>query len=262
MRYRDRVAAGPVPQALLFQVVPQMHLGGRLYPAQGPPRNPLVAKNHVVVQVLAGAHAGGPLVADKAGELTAAAAIVGLLGRILYIPPGVAGGGKAGSVVLPAKAPAFFPGHAVGPEGGEGILRQPAVGDTDRVPVTAGPGGGAQAHLTHELGVIGDRREIQGPIDLDLALGAVLVVVGLDAHGRAAGEGIGIRGLVARILAAGVERPGGVHMGVAEPGAAQRLVIGAGFALLGDGVGPRRRGAVQLIHRRWLGQQDARTAAQ
>ena len=191
-----------------------------------------------MVQVLAGPDAAGPLVTDEAGKTAVAAAIIGLLCRVLDIPPCAVGRGKAVTVLLAAKPPALLAGHAVSAEGGEGKGRQPAVGDADGVPVAGQSRCHAHAHLTEKFRVVRYRGEIEGPVYPDLTQRLVPVIVRLYPHRGAPGKGIGLWRLVAGVLCAGVKGPRCVDMGVTEKRAALRRVICAGLPLLRHGVGP------------------------
>jgi hypothetical protein len=94
--------------------------------------------------------------------------------------------------------------------------------------------------------VVGDRHEIERALELHVALCIALLVVGLDADAFAPGEPVGVARRVSRVLGAGVERVGRVHVGIAEERPAQRVVGAARLALLGHRVrtipGARRHG--------------------
>ena len=242
MRDHHSIAAGLVPNTLLLKVIPELDLGRCLYPAQGVAGHLFVAEDHIVVQVLAGPDAGSPLVTDEAGKAAVAAAIIGLLCRVLDILPCAVGRGEAVTVLLATKPPALLAGHAVCAEGGEGKGREPAVGDADGVPVAGQSRRHAHAHLTEKFRVVRYRGEIEGPVYQDLAQRLVPVIVWLYSHRGAPGKVIGLWRLIAGVLCAGVKGPRCMDVGVAEEGAAQWRVICAGLPLLCHGVGSLRVG--------------------
>ena len=111
----------------------------------------------------------------------------------------------------------------------------------------------ADGHLAEQLGVVGDRGEIQRPAQLQRPPAPVLVV-GLDLDPLAFGETIRIVRGVARVLGGRVQRKGGMHVQVAKPNAARRVVLRA--ALSGDWRGQGRsagseRDATEPTTLRW-----------
>ncbi len=77
--------------------------------------------------------------------------------------------------------------------------------------------------LSQLLGVVGDRAEIQGPIQLGRPQGHPVFAVGLDAQGLAPDKTVGIPVRGPGILGVGVLGEGGVNVGVAEEGKALGL---------------------------------------
>ena len=227
----EAVALDRVPEALRDAVLRCLEL------ARGEVRDVLVAEDHVAVLVAAD-EARGVLVADEGRKSAGIAPVVGLLGRRLDLAPDRDRRGVAIDARLRAEAVRLRRvGNSCGKEPlddhGEAVVRivvrTKVAAHLDVV--DAGVLARAEVHLTEELRVVGDRREIEGPVDAGTAR-RLLIVVGKRER-LAARERIGVARPDLRPVDVGVGREAGVHVQVAEERTAQQVEAGAGLAALG-----------------------------
>ena len=87
--------------------------------------------------------------------------------------------------------------------------------------------------FAEQLGMIGDDRKVQRPVQLDRPQRIPGDVVGLDSQRLSLCELVGVGRKIARALSGRVEGQGRVNVGVSEEGATQRVHFGAGLARFG-----------------------------
>jgi hypothetical protein len=233
VRNRERVAAVVALDALGSKPSPQLRHVPRagVVGADGQLRHPLVAEDHVAVEVLE-VRRVGVLVADEGGEGAGRAAVVVLLRRLLDRPPELSRAALAIHPRQAADARALLAVRLVGHShvhplvGGEQLHQEDAAAGhhADRPPVAQGTRvRGADVHLPQELGVVGDRREVDGPPQLRHHHRVAVLVGKLD--GLALRVAIGVPGVVALAGDVGVEGVTGVDVKVAEERLTQRIAV-------------------------------------
>jgi len=152
-------------------------------------------------------------------------------------------------VVFSAEAPTFATRAVLVVHQVEGDARKAPVDAAHDRPVAGSLRRLAELHFADLFGVISHDREIQRAVELERALRHAVGVPGLNGERRTLGKGVRLSRSRSRALGTGILAVARVHVGIAEVGASQRIVLGAGFAFLGTnevrlrGIrGPRQEG--------------------
>ena len=234
MRDRQHIASLDALEALLGQLVPQFDVRGRFDVGDRVLGHPVVAENDVAVVVVALRRAR-MFVTHEGGEAAGRGPVVRLFGH-------VAGALPQGTRGLKTVRAAFAANirHALGVLADDyaNERRQPfsafAAQEPARVDVVhLAVFIKTELHLAEELGVIGDRREIQRTLKLLSHEHAAVLGIGRDRNGLSFGEAIRVGRSSSRAERTGVIREGRMDVQVAEIRVAVGVAVHADLPVLG-----------------------------
>ena len=226
----NRITAGPRLGARILEQVPKLPFALGIHVADGAGGHCGISEDHVSVKVRT--HPQGTVFeGDKRGALTGLASIVPILGRFNDLVPSRQAGRKAKGAILAAEVR---------------LTRRPGVRDRESEGAIDGFLGRANGQagfalvarrfrirtkplFAQELGVVGHRGEVQGPVDLDRARRPAPGVLGGQLHGVAKGVAVRIVGPHLDVVVPCVRAQRSVDMQVTEIGPAKRGSIPAGL---------------------------------